>query len=459
MLRTNKISRNTLFSLLFCSLFVTYFGLASVRAEAGIIRDTEIEFRLRQLSLPLAQQAGFADGVHFTIVADHAFNAFVAGRDRIYIHTGLLLNAETDGEILGVIAHEIGHLSAGHVPRRDQAIANANLATALTTLAAIATTATGDTDAAAGIIIGGTDRARRNYLASSRVDEAVADEWALMAMDNAGFSSEGLSKLMRRLSRQRALPQDRQSEYYSTHPNPELRLSAIEDHVQESATTGTPIPETIKTHLWRIRAKLSGYNNTPLTRALQTQIDQAEITDEDDILTAMAYREAIRSYRRGSLDKARLQIDALLTEHANDPFFHELSGEIAFASGDTEAAAEAYRKALTLFPNAPQIALSLGRVLVASGNPAHLDEAVQMLERAVKGEPSWAFARRELGIAYGRSGRLAHAHLSLAEEALLRGALQDAINLSERALRVEAVPDDVEARARDILFHLSQPLQ
>jgi len=459
MLRTIQTSRNDAFSIVLPIFLGLYIALAAMSAQANVIRDTEIEFRLRQLSLPLAQEAGFETGVQFTIVSDPTFNAFVAGRDRIYINSGLLLNAETDGEILGVIAHELGHLSLGHVPRRDQAIANANLATALTTLAAIATTATGETDAAAGIILGGTDRARRTYLSSSRQDEAVADECALMAMEKAGFSATGLSQLMRRLSGQRALPQNRQSAYYSTHPNPELRLSAIEDHVKESQVTDKPLPPSISKDLWRIRAKLSGYNNTPLTRALQRRVAEAEAAGDKDILVAIAYRDAIRSYRRGALDEAEKQTANLINAYPSDPFFHELYGEIAYAKGDTAAAAKAYRQALSLFPNAPQIALSLGRVLIASGNPENLNEAVRMLERAVQGEPQWAFARRELGIAYGRNGRLANAHLSLAEEALLRGAYQDAITLSERALRAEIVPDDVETRARDILFHLSQPLQ
>ena len=459
MLKTSQISRIHAFSLILLSFWSLVILSPYTPAEAGIIRDTEIEYRLRAMSLPLAQQAGFKDGVYFTIVADPSYNAFIAGGDRIYIHSGLLLDAETDGEILGVIAHEIGHLSAGHVPRRDQAIASANLATAITTLAAIASTALGDSEAAAGIILGGTDRARRIYLSSSRQDEAVADEWALMAMDNAGFSSEGLRQLMRRLKGQSALPENRQSEYYTTHPQPEARLSAIEDHVSRSPATDTPIPQSISEGFWRIRAKLSGYNNIPLTRALQNQIEDADVNGRADIILALAYRDTIREFRRGALDEARQKIDALMETHPEDAFFHELSGDIAFASGDTTRAADAYRTALSLFPDAPQIALSLGRVLIASGDSSNLSEAVSMIEQAVEREPEWAFARRELGIAYGRNNQLAQAHLSLAEEALLRRDKAQAIHMSERALRADLIPDDVATRARDILFELGQPVQ
>lgn len=433
-----------------------WVGIIS-HANANIIRDTELEYRLQALSLPLARQAGFGGGVRFRVVVDPSYNAFVVGQDIIYVHSGLLLDAQSDGEILGVIAHEIGHLASGHVPRRDEAISQANLATALTALAAIVSTVGGSGDATAGIIIAGTDRAQRNYLAGSRRDEAVADEWALAAMENTGVSALGLRQLMRRLASQRALPESRQSQYYTSHPGPANRLSSIEDHVSNSTVSDVPIPESVSRHLWRIRAKLSGYTNLELTSSLQHQINEATPEKLQDITLAIAYKDAIRAYRRGALTDATQAIDSLLADYPDDPFFHELAGDIAFATGDLLHSAEEYRRALEIFPDAPQIALSLGRVLVATGDSVALDEAVQMLERAAQGEPKWAFARRELGIAYGRNNQLANAHLSLAEAAMLIEDKQQAINEAERALRAKPLPDDVMVRAEDILFQLSAP--
>ena len=429
-------------------------------AQANIIRDTEIEYRLNRVSLPLAQQAGFTNGVKIRIVLDPSYNAFVVGRDVIYIHSGLLLDAETDGEILGVIAHEIGHLAAGHVPRRDEARANASLATALTALAAIASAASGQAEAAAGIALGGTDRARRNYLATSRHDEAVADEWALSALDEAGMSATGLNQLMRRLAGQRALPESRQSAYYMTHPEPEDRLSSIEDHVRQSAHSEAPLPPDTISDLWRVRAKLSGYSGLALTRGLEQRLAAIDAPAAQDIAAFYkAYMNVIRSYRRGNLREASAQISALIAADEADPFFHELAGDIAFASGDIQSAADHYRTALRHLPYAPQIALSLGRALVAGGQSSDLPEAIIQLQKAVRGEPNWAFARRELGIAFGRNNQLAEAHLALSEAALLSGQRTQAIQLAERALRAEPLADDVAARARDILFQLNQPLR
>ena len=196
-------------------------------ALAGLIRDTELETGLQTLAAPLMRAAGYApDAISIRIIIDSSYNAFVAGERVIYIHSSLLLNAQSAEEILGVIAHELGHLKAGHVPRRDEALRDAGTAGTLAALAAIALAAGGlPNDAAAGVMVGGTDQAKRSLLRSFRYDEAVADELGLEYLEKAGISSAGLEQMMRRMATQRALPESRQSQYYQTHPD--IRPSAL----------------------------------------------------------------------------------------------------------------------------------------------------------------------------------------------------------------------------------------
>src|SRR6056300_1044879 len=150
-------------------------------ALAGLIRDTELETGLQTLATPLMRAAGYApDAISIRIIIDSSYNAFVAGEQVIYVHSGLLLNARSADEILGVIAHELGHLKAGHVPRRDAALRDAGTAGTLAAIAAIALAAGGvPNDAAVGVMVGGTDQAKRQMLQSFRFDEAVADELGL----------------------------------------------------------------------------------------------------------------------------------------------------------------------------------------------------------------------------------------------------------------------------------------
>ena len=165
-------------------VLLLFAGLPGV-VSAGMIRDTELESGLQKLMAPLVKAAGYPPGaIAVRIIIDPNYNAFVAGKQIIYVHSGLLLEAQSTEEIIGVLAHEIGHLKAGHVPRRDAAIADTNSANALAALAAIAIAAGGGgSDAAAGVLIGGQDQATRKLLQTIRYDEAVADELGLSLLD------------------------------------------------------------------------------------------------------------------------------------------------------------------------------------------------------------------------------------------------------------------------------------
>ena len=241
--------------------FLLFFQLSSASAE-GLIRDTEIETVFQDAVQLMAEEAGFPEGIKIRIVLDPSYNAFVVGGQTVYIHTGLLLSARSAEEILGVIAHEIGHLAAGHAPLRQEAVNDANLATALTALATAAVAATGSTDAAVGVAIGGTDRAKRQYLSTSRKDESVADEWALRLLDKAGISSHGLTDFMRRQASQRMLPESRQSEYYTTHPGAKERLATFTDHSAQ-ISEDRALTKTEQQRLARAVLKLAAYIQSP----------------------------------------------------------------------------------------------------------------------------------------------------------------------------------------------------
>ena len=231
--------------------------------SGSLIRDSEIELVLQDSVLNMAREAGFPEGIKIRIIIDPAYNAFVVGGETVFIHSGLLLTARSAEEILGVIAHEIGHLAAGHAPLREEAAREASLATALTAIAAAAVAASGSADAALGVAIGGSDRAKRRYLSLSRKDESVADEWALSLLDSAGISSHGLTDFMRRQASQRILPESRQSEYYTTHPGAKERLSTFTDHTNQTANENRRLSDADIQRLARIVLKLAAYIQPP----------------------------------------------------------------------------------------------------------------------------------------------------------------------------------------------------
>ena len=432
-------------SFLRAALSFLFFILISQSAAAALIRDTELETGLQELAAPLVRVAGFPpNSIDFRIIIDSSYNAFVAGEMTVYMHSGLLLDAKSPEEILGVIAHELGHIKAGHVPRRDEALRNASNAGTLTTLAAIALAAGGaPSDAVVGVTIGGKDRARRSMLQSFRYDEAVADELGLDYLDKAGITSAGLEQMMRRLAKQRALPESRQSQYYQTHPDVMQRLAAYQDHTEQTSHRTAPIAEDKRRLMERLVNKLRAYSE-PAHSVLRH-------SDDLDVATTQ-YRHAIAHYRRGDPTLAYKLMDALSKKMPDDPFYHEFRGDILLSMAKPDAAAAAYEKALALRPNSPQIQINLGRSLIATNDGQHLSRAIKAMIAAKKVEPEWAFIHRQLAIAYGRAGQIANADLSLAEEAILLGDEKQAVRMAKRALSRTGLANNLQNRANDILY-------
>ena len=418
-------------------------------ALAGLIRDTELETGLQTLAAPLMRAAGYApDAISIRIIIDSSYNAFVAGERIIYIHSGLLLNAQSAEEILGVIAHEIGHLKAGHVPRRDEALRDAGTAGTLAAIAALALAAGGaSSDAAVGVMVGGTDQAKRKMLRSFRYDEAVADELGLDYLDKAGISSAGLEQMMRRMAAQRALPESWQSQYYQTHPDSAQRLAVYQDHALQDGHKSASLSADDTNLMNRLVAKLRAYSEPA-----QSVLRQTAKTDSADAI----YSQAIAQYRRGDLAAAITLMDQLSAARPADPFYHEFRGDVLLSMAKPEAAAAAYETALTFRPNSPQILVNLGRALIATNDKMRLLRAIEAISAAQKTEPKWAFIRRQLAIAYGRNGDIAAADLALAEEALLLGDDQQAVRIAKRVLADDRLEDDLRNRANDILFRFGK---
>lgn len=425
--------------LLFCAV------LTALPASAGTIRDTEIEATIEDMIAPLADAAGFAPGeIKVRIIIDDNVNAFVQSGHTIFINSGLVIDDVDVLQFIGVMAHELAHIKAGHVQRIDENLTQAKSAIALASIAAVALAAGGQGDAAAGVLIGGNDRAGRNLLSSVRQNEAVADEIGLALLDEVGVSGTGLRDMMARLSRQRALPQSRQSKYYSTHPGAAQRLQTYQDHVNRSPFSDTLPDSKIVAQFNRVRTKMIAWTQRPLT--VLAEDDPAL---DPDLRT---YAKSIANYRRGDLEQALADIDALIAAAPKDPYFHEFKGDILMSMAQPIAAAASYERAITIRPNSPQIKLLLGRALIATNDKERLSRAIEVISSARTEEPSWAILHRQLGIAYGRAGMISEADMSLAEEAILSGNNVRAVQLAKRTLARDSLAEPLRNRANDIIF-------
>ncbi len=409
----------------------------------SVIRDVEIENTLKEYGAPIWQAAGInPDSVHVIIINDPTLNAFVAGGQNIFFHTGLLQAADTPEQLIGIIAHETGHISGGHLVRGNSAMKEASAEAILSmVLGTAAAVLSGDPGAGAAVITGGQSIAQRSILSFSRAQESSADAAGMRFLDGAKLTSKGLKEFLEKLSGQELLPVDRQVEYLRTHPLTQDRIDAVRYHVQESPYSENKASKHIYDLHDRMRAKLLGY--------LKPESALLRYAEKDGRLSAR-YARAIAYYRKGDVDKAEKAMLGLIKEEPNNPYFYELLGQIYFENARVDDAIGAYKKAVELKPEAGLMEASYGHALLEGQNNRNLDEAIEHLNESLRTEPRESSTWRFLATAWGRKNDEGMVAYCLAEEALSKGDVGSAKKWAERALKLLPKRSTYVIRAMDI---------
>jgi len=395
-------------------LMLAFVVPAPARAQS-IIRDTEIEEYMGQWFKPIFTAAGMDPSqVNIILVEDDQINAFVAGGANIFFYTGLLQKTDGPGEVIGVMAHEMGHVTGGHLIRGREAMENASYESILGMILGVgAAVATGNGSAAPTLGSAGNSMATRGYLANSRSFESSADQAALKFFDRAQMSPMGLLTFMKKLEGQELRATSEQSAYVRTHPLSRDRIEAIQTKVDESPYKDKTFPpEWIAEHKM-MKAKLLAFI-TP------QQVEwNYDVTDKS--IEAQVAR-AIAAYRLNKVDEALKRSDELLTLQPDNPYFLELKGQMLVDFGRLKEALPYYEKAVAKKPDAGLIrtALAHAQIETAGNDKAKLDKAIANLKLALKTEKKSGTIYRLLATAYGREGFEDIAKLNLAEEALLQ---------------------------------------
>ncbi|MGH6720258.1 MAG: M48 family metalloprotease, partial [Alphaproteobacteria bacterium] len=293
------------------------------------------------------------------------------------------------------------------------------------------------------IAVGGSGVAERALLSYSRAQENAADQAALRYLDAAGLSARGLMTFLDRLADQELLSPTRQDPYLTTHPVTRDRVEHVRQHVALSPLADAPTPPEFAVLFDRIRAKLAGFIEPPASALRRFP--------ESDGSVPARYGRAIALHRKSDLPGALALIDGLLAQSPDDPFFHELKGQVLYESGRAAEAVPDYEAAVAVLPDEPLLRLGLAQALLETGDDAQLDAAVGHLEAALRGDRDFAATWRLAGLAYGRQGREPEAALAAAENALLLGRREDARHFAERALKGLAADSPAWFRAQDIL--------
>jgi len=423
----------------------TPFALAYAQ-EKGVsfIRDAEIENTIRTYATPLFQVAGLEpSAINIYLVNDNTLNAFVAGGQKLFINTGLLMRSETPGQVIGVIAHETGHIAGGHLSGIRDAMKNSSAQGILAMILGGVAVLGGQSELGTAIISGGQQISTRSFLQYSRTQESAADAAATRFLDATGQSSQGLLEFFEILGDQELLSARRQDPYYRSHPLTRERVLALQDHIAHSANAGAEsTPKMVERHA-RMKAKLQAFLE-PFPRVMK------RYPDTDTSLEGR-YARAIAHFRRGKLDEAVPLIDGLIAERPQDPYFLELKGQMLFENGRAGEALPYYDKAVLLDPRSALLRRELARVQIEMNDPALLQAAIANLTAAVNQDRSDGFSWRQLAIAHGKLGNMGESSLAMAEEAMIHGKVPDAKYHAERAEKLLPSGSVGWLQAQDIL--------
>lgn len=406
-------------------------GPAAAQGNMPVIRDTEIEQLLRDYTQPILRAAGLANqNIKVVIINNRAFNAFVMDGKRIFVNTGALMESETPNQIIGVLAHETGHIAGGHLSRLRDELANAQTMAIIGMLLGIGAIVAGGGGSGAGqagaaAIAGSQQVAMRTVLSYQRSQEEQADRAAVKFLNATGQSAKGMYDTFKRMADQLMFTARHADPYAQSHPMPAERVAALTQIAKESKYWDRMDPADLQLRHDMMRAKISGFMEPPATVMRRYP--------QNDTSLPARYARAISTYRHGNLQTAIQQIDALIAQQPNNPYFYELKGQALLESGRAAEAVAPLRRAVQMVPNAPLIQIMLGQALVGTNNAANADEAVNMLRNALAREPEAPAGYQQLAMAYGRKGDLAQADLASAQAAFYRGDIKTARELAARA--------------------------
>lgn len=416
-----------LFLICVTSVFLTP---SLAQPKLSLVRDTEVEELLRDYTRPIFRAAKVGgDAVQIHLVNDPSFNAFVASGRRIFVNTGALTASKTPNQIIGVLAHETGHIAGGHLSRMRQQLENTQTLMIIGMLLGAAgvagAAASGQRDigsGAIGAIAAPAELARRSMLSYQRGEESAADRAALGYLNATGQSSRGMIETFERFASDGLFSHRGVDPYLASHPMPNDRIANLRDIAQKSPSYTVKDSPDLQHRHDLMRAKLIGFTGRSDTVARTYPISDQSIYAK--------YARAISLYQNGNSPEGARLTDGLIALAPSNPYFHELKGQILLESGRAAEAMASLQKASSMKPNSSLIRGLLGHALIANNKT---DEGIKQLLQAVSRDNDNVDAYRQLAIGYGRKGMAGQADLATAQAAFASGDYRTARQIAGRA--------------------------
>lgn len=425
---TGVLALVTLFT---ASLLMETIPAEAQRGRIKLVRDAETEELIRDYARPIFRAAGLKPGsIRIHLVNDGRFNAFVVDQKRMFINTGTIITSKTPNEVIGVLAHETGHIAGGHLIRLRQAMREAQTIAAIGMLlgagavaAGAATGQDGAAQAGTAILSGAPALAQRNFLAYARTEETAADRAALRYLERTGQSARGMLATFQRFADQSLFSGRHIDPYIQSHPLPRDRISQIERLAKKSRHFGKKDSASFAERHALVRAKLTAF-----TQSAKRVMRKYKGKDLPSL-----YARAIATYRLGSHRKALKLTDQLIKAQPGNAYFWELKGQILLETGAGKKAVAPLNKAVSLKPKVGILRVMLGQAILSAHSGPNYAEAARHLKQGLRNDPDLAVGYRFLAQAYDGMGQRALAELATANGYFARGDIRSAKGLAARA--------------------------
>ncbi len=427
------------------SLTAPFSGAHAQDFPSGtVLSDTEIDNTLRAYAKPLLEAGGIPpESIEINMIVDDTLNAFVTSGNLMFFHTGMLLRTKSSSEVIGVMAHEIGHIAGGHAVTSSNGMSSASAISMLALLLGVAAgVASGNPEAGMAILLGGQRVAIGQMLSFSRSVESSADQFALHVLEDTGQSAQGLYDFFGILAGQEMLITASQDPYVRTHPLTRSRMATIRDALDRSEYSSKQSDPEFEREHRRLVAKLYAF--------LKPQSATLQRYPETDNSVEARYARSIAYYRRGQFDKSLPIVNDLLADLPEDPYFWQIKGDMLLSKSDIDGAVDAYRHSLRHLPDAPEILIAMAHAMTQRQSSEYAKEAQAALNKALTIDRENAGAWDILARSYAYDDNPGMSAYAAAEKALLLGQFGQVARYTDEAEKFVEKDSPTWYRIQDI---------
>ncbi len=403
--------KNFTFHILIFIFFISKTAFAGI----SLIRDVETEKFLREISNPIFDAARLEKkNIKIYIINDDSINAFVSGGQNVFVNTGLVRKYDSPDALIGVIAHETGHIAAGHLARSFENAQKAEGVMLLSYLLGIAAAVGGSADAAQGLILGGSQTAERVFMKFTRNQEEAADTHAIEYLDKIQYPADGLVTLLESFEVEMRAYKGQIDEYSLSHPVSRKRIDLIKSRTAGKNYSDKKINQKLQKSMDFILAKFEGFMENPDVILQKYQNKNDEFSN---------YKKSLAFFKKGRVDESLKLLDKIIALNPKNGFLYETKGQILFETGNVEGAIIAYNKSSKLLERreAALIKIYFSSAILSLKNEdlELLNLAIKKLKEAQEFEGDNPFLFKQLALAYSKINQEALSLLALAEYNLL----------------------------------------